>query len=781
MEKIVHKSFFSVVAIYFFLGFAAIIVQSVLIREFLVIAYGNELIIGTLFATWFLGIAIGAGLGFPLFRQIKNPYFVFWVILFVGLIFFPFQVLAIRLGKIILSVPTGMYMSFSQSMAWSVICISPFSLVIGFTFPFGVQLFQNVISQRIKIIGSLYLFEAAGSLFGGLFFTFYLINHTHPFQLNYLLWMFGITVMLLSGKSILAYRKVNTFIFICILIGVIFTFFNNSLQNWSSGQRWLSISNKQNQLISDFDTPYEHISISRLGDQFSLFQNGQLSSSFPDPYSNHIRANLILLQHKNPRNVLVIGHGIQDLVHPMLLDENVEVDLVLQDQKLLSHLEPLIPDSIFSEIFNQRLDIYLEDGRYFLVQQKRKYDLIYLNIPSPSTAALNRYYSLEFFQLAQRSLKSDGILAFTLPVSDNYLGEEILGYVSSICFTLKKVFGEVIITAGEKNYIFASKQAGILTTDVKLLISRWKKRTITASIFSPNTLYAFFDPGRISFIENKINSFSNPQLNTDLRPVSYFYNLKLWNKFSGGDKILSYLWQLFNRFSLLHLILFLFFLLIFRFLWQLFKTPDLNSILKYNSAAGVAISGFTAMGLEIILLYGFQNLFGSLYRDIALVTAVFMFGLAIGCWIINEKLRMIRNLKLFFIGLEIAAIIIAISLPLLFNTFAQNINEYGSKELLQGLYLLIVVFVGLVTGAIFPLAGKGILSSGSPIGKTAGFVDAADHIGACIGAILVSTFLVPVIGIKGSVFVVASFNILAILLWLIPSFKTGIPLKKNDA
>ncbi|MEJ2744545.1 MAG: hypothetical protein P8123_02495, partial [bacterium] len=44
----------------FLLGSFTIVAQVVFVREFLVIFLGNELCIGVIFSSWFLGIAIGA-------------------------------------------------------------------------------------------------------------------------------------------------------------------------------------------------------------------------------------------------------------------------------------------------------------------------------------------------------------------------------------------------------------------------------------------------------------------------------------------------------------------------------------------------------------------------------------------------------------------------------------------------------------------------------------------------------------------------------------------------
>ena len=64
-------------------------------------------------------------------------------------------------------------------------------------------------------------------------------------------------------------------------------------------------------------------------------------------------------------------------------------------------------------------------------QRQRKYDLIFVNIPDPSTAFLNRFYTLQFFQEGNNILKKDGVLAIGVSSAVNYLGDEVGNYTGS--------------------------------------------------------------------------------------------------------------------------------------------------------------------------------------------------------------------------------------------------------------------------------------------------------------------------------------------------------------
>ncbi len=762
-----HQIFYAFGLIYFFIGFAAIMVQSVLLREFLVIAYGNELILGTLFAVWFFWIAMGAGLGSPLLRRSHNPQVLFWLVLLVGLVLFPLQVLAIRLGRAVLAVPVGTFMPFVKTMIWSLLCLAPFSLMIGLTFPLGAHLHRNLLPERIQVIGYLYIFEAVGSLVGGLLFTFFVVEHFQLLRIGQFLLLLALLVLLVSGRSIFIFRQGNWLVLGGILFGLILTFSANGLQQWSLQRRWQNIGGKENKLISSLDTRYDHITIAKISDQYGFFQNGQLSYVFPDPYQSDLQAELILLQHLQPHRLLVVSDGVHDLLHALLRHPDLNVDWILRDRQVFMMLEPLLKDSIRVDLYSDRVHWHWGDGRNFLRQKQEELDLIDLDLPPPATAMLNRYYTLEFFRETATALRADGVLVLRLPVSDNYLGEEVAQFTASIYYTLKQVFAEVALTSGEEIYLFAAKQPGVVTTDVAVLTRRWQQRMIRHSTFSPYMLYSILQPERLQFLQSKLAAVPSPPINTDDHPVSYFYNLILWSRFTGSDRLLGFLWRSLSHLHLLIVVGLLFAIFLARVFWLILNRKPPAKILRWNGLMSVAISGFTAMSLEIVLLFGYQNLFGSLYQNVALVTALFMFGLAVGSWWFNRRVQTPEQLPVYFITLAVCAALIAVFLPSLFHGLHLLLWQTGSSLTVQGCFLLLVIFVGALTGAIFPLAGKALWQARSQVGATAGAVDAADHSGACLGAFLAGTFLLPVLGTQGSVLIVAFGNGLAILCWLI--------------
>ena len=53
---------------------------------------------------------------------------------------------------------------------------------------------------------------------------------------------------------------------------------------------------------------------------------------------------------------------------------------------------------------------------------------------------------------------------------------------------------------------------------------------------------------------------------------------------------------------------------------------------RRSAAFAVAVVGFTELGLEILLLLGFQALYGYVYHELTILVALFMVGVALGAW-----------------------------------------------------------------------------------------------------------------------------------------------------
>ncbi len=101
-------------ASFFALGFYALVVQVLDVREFLAVFHGNELTIGLILGAWLFGIALGAFLFYLLNRKSAlNPLIIFSLAFLLLCSLLPCQIALIRNTRAIFAVPSGEYAPFS--------------------------------------------------------------------------------------------------------------------------------------------------------------------------------------------------------------------------------------------------------------------------------------------------------------------------------------------------------------------------------------------------------------------------------------------------------------------------------------------------------------------------------------------------------------------------------------------------------------------------------------------------------------------------------------------
>ena len=177
-------------------GFASSIGQIIILRELLVIFYGNELAIGLIFACWLLWTALGSSVGGRYGARITPNASVLPTALVVLALLLPASVLWIRATRIIWAIPTGeMIGPFSMlliSLAGTgLFCVTSGAL-FGLSWTSLAAISENGSGQPLLI----YLGEALGAATGGLFFYFVLLPRTSIFNATLLI---GLIVLVLAA------------------------------------------------------------------------------------------------------------------------------------------------------------------------------------------------------------------------------------------------------------------------------------------------------------------------------------------------------------------------------------------------------------------------------------------------------------------------------------------------------------------------------------------------------------------------------------------------------
>jgi spermidine synthase len=182
----------------------------------------------------------------------------------------------------------------------------------------------------------------------------------------------------------------------------------------------------------------------------------------------------------------------------------------------------------------------------------------------------------------------------------------------------------------------------------------------------------------------------------------------------------------------------------------------------------MAATGFTLMALQIFVLLAFQSVYGYVYHQLAILIAMCMAGIAFGSWLGIRRIRSSDSppnrtmaTAQFLLALSGPALIFVVSL-------LSRISGMAATWLVaQFVFPALAALCGLLGGYQFPIATEIYLydydydrSGRSRLGT----LYAIDLLGGCAGALLLSSYLIPVFGFWKTAWLSAAVNLAPALL-----------------
>jgi spermidine synthase len=738
----------------FILGLTSMIGQILVIRELVVTFYGNELSLGIILASWLFWISFGSSMAGRLVDRVISREKLLSHIQLATSISLPLSIFLIRNIKSILNISTGKIIGFMPMLGSSFVCLSFICILLGFTFILLSRISSENSKTPSKEIGRIYLLEGLGASIGGLIYSLFLIKSLSPFQNTLILGCLNLFISLLFNRNILQ---------ILYLIALSITF----IFNWPSHlERYTrTIQFRPFELIETTDSIYGNIAVTKIGEEFSFYENGLLVFTSGDSLTSEESVHYAMLEHPAPKKILLIGGGVSGSLREILKHPIEKVDYVELDPAIIKLAKKYI-----TLPRDPRVDIVHMDGRVFVKKKytgygpstspSEKYDVIILNLPDPYTAMLNRFYSVEFFGEITKILAQDGLFSLRLSSSENYINPEQGYYLASIYNTLKKKFQDVKILPGDTATFLASNKSGMLTYDSDILIERLKKRDIKTSFVREYYLPFKLKDLRIKYIEDSLKEFGDAKINKDFRPIGYLYHTSLWiSAFHSGRGILSYLEKI-NLNLFISVVTFLF---ILGFLIQRLKKTSF----KIPLVLSIGTTGMSEISFQIIVILAFQFLYGYMYYRIGAILTSFMIGLVMGSFFINRLLGRIKNEISLYLKTQFFICLYPLILPFLFSYIARiNLTDPYIGNRLQLSFVLLPIVAGFMGGFQFPLANKIALKNSQRKAKTTGLLYSTDLLGSCIGGLLIGMIFVPILGIIESCILLFIINTLVLILLL---------------
>ena len=746
-------------AILSLIGFTAVIAQIVLMRELLVVFYGNELSLGVMLANWLLWTALGSSLLGRWARRTHRPRKLLAGLQTLVAFALPLTLVAVRASKVLFrSVPGEILgpvpMFLTSFFALSVLCV-----ISGGLFAAGSRLFGDATgSTTATATGSVYLLEAAGSGLGGVLASLALVRLLTAFEIAAILGLLNLVaawvLLALAGAKRGLWAAGFGVLAALLLAG------SYGLAPLSLRMLWRGFH-----LIATRTSVYGSLAVVETGASRSLFENGLIVMTVPDAAAAEEAVHYALLEHPEPRSLLLIGGGVngslaEALRHPSLR----QVDYTEMDPAILSIAAQYFPEAWEKVQRDPRVRIHALDGRRFLKSTPDSFDVIIVNLPDPHTAQLNRFYTEEFFREAAAKLRPGGILSFQVTSSENYISEELADFLRCLEHTLRAVFPEVVAIPGETVHFFAATQPGTLTADPEELVRRLRARGLDTKYVSENFLPFRMSRDRMLDLELQIEPQPNTPVNRDFAPVAYYFDVALWSTryHRASTRWIEALASV--KFERLLGVTLLALAALLPLLWLLPAAVEGKTEARARRAAAFAVAamGFTGLGLEILLLLGFQALYGYVFHELTILVALFMVGMAAGAWLELRSTRGRRALPVRreLLGLAGLQVLAAVSPLLLYGLLVElgRMGTAGGQRLAsQMLFPALALVAGLLGGFQFLLASRVYFSG--PGKRSPGALYGLDLAGACAGALALSVLLIPVYGFLRTAVLMAAANL----------------------
>jgi spermidine synthase len=672
------------------LGATAVATQIILIREFLAIFYGNELVIGIVLACWMILTGAGAFLGRTADRWGAQGNAIVWALLALGTI----PAITVFLLRFLRNMvfTAGSVIPIVQAFLAAGVLLVPFCCLSGFSFALLTAALSGRTHQNPT--GAAYFWESLGGAAAGLLFSLLLLPWLETFQALALL-----LVCNAGLAGVLAFRSRLRSMSLIAALGVVAGIYLVGFGNLDLVSRQFLFPG---QSIAFFrDTPYGNLTVTRQEGQLSLFENGVLIFSTNDVTANEENVHYAMAQRVAPRQVLLIGGGIAGTTREVLKYGVERLDYAEMNPWIIQ-----IGRDFTDALDDPRIHVVSDDGRRYVRTTTHRYDVVLLNLPDPETVQLNRFYTVEFFQALKKVLTDGAVVSTSLLSATEYQGPEARSTGSVLYATLRRTFANVLVVPGTRNYFLASD--GPLDIHIGRLIDQ---RNVTTTYV--NRYY--LDDRMLQERSAEIMRSFDPTapVNTDFAPISYYRQLAYWLSYFG---VSPEVWLLVVVAALV--------LLFWRF------SPV---------GVGIFVGGLVGVSLEILLLLVFQTLSGALYYMTGIVITAFMAGLAAGSLAARRLLP--RAGMRTFIGIQLGVAVGCILLPPLFEGVR---DATLTSETLQILFSLLAFLLAVLFGMEFAVASSVRGGAGA---ETASELYGLDLAGSALGALMIGVYAIPLLGV----------------------------------
>jgi predicted membrane-bound spermidine synthase len=289
-------------------------------------------------------------------------------------------------------------------LLWPFIFVFIPTVLMGASFPLISLLALSQKDKEGKTVGSVYFFNIMGNVFGGICTGFLLLPYWGTeitlFGFSSIGLLFMIFVKRLTGKEMHLSKRIAVVLVVLVVSALFFP---------KNGQLYEIMHGTRSKYKKYFKEGRDGIIMTYMdNDEILNFINGLSHGGRPD-YQNFYWVLEAASYAPRAENVLVIGYGTGNVTEALLKMESLrKVTVVELNDTLIGNLKKI--PLLRTMLDDRRVNLIVDDGRRFLLRSDEKFDLIFMDPLRLYSAYSNNLYSLEFFNLARKHLRDEGLL-----------------------------------------------------------------------------------------------------------------------------------------------------------------------------------------------------------------------------------------------------------------------------------------------------------------------------------------------------------------------------------
>jgi predicted membrane-bound spermidine synthase len=396
-----------------------------------------------------------------------------------------------------------------------------------------------------------------------------------------------------------------------------------------------------------------------------------------------------------------------------------------------------------------RFTVLPRDVRGWLTTTNARFDLIVVQYSDPLTLSLQRFFSVEFFELLQQHLEEGGVASVRFSGGANYLGPEAARLGASIVATAQRVFRHVLLQPGDSSRLLCTDRLSGFPAP-SILARRFAALNGADRVGPPELVLDAFPSRRA---ESQMAQYAKVRetvapdrlILRDNVPTAVSYALALELKQANAAQW-ARTWPYLPRPTTVALEAGLLALIVIRLSvhWRR-RTSGVQCAQygRFDAFLWVTGIGIANMIASVWVLCVWQLYHGDLFLFVGLLSALFMGGLWAGARLVHVWASRLPELpttsgrfRWALLGVLVFHLAILALLALSLGPKVQSWHRVA-----------VALLAGIAGGAHIPLVTRQLSVSMSDSGRVGAWLEMLDHLGGTLGALGFGLFLLPALGL----------------------------------